>query len=135
MYRPFVTLFLVLWACLALPVHGYARSADLSTSAQDPHEVHDTADMDEAHAAHVADHSTASHPCCPDAPAGDCLHDAPHAGNCAGNCAGSCGGATNLPLALDLPLRLSLPGHNYEGLPPRAALAPAHTSRPLRPPA
>ncbi|MCG3169851.1 MAG: hypothetical protein CALGDGBN_01381 [Pseudomonadales bacterium] len=132
MHRPFVTLFLVLWACLALPVHGYARGADMPASTLGSHDGHDTGG---AHVAHGTDHTTASHPCCPGAPTGDCTHDASHTGTCAGNCAGSCGGAAKLPLALDLPLRLSSPGHGYEGLPPRAALAPAHTSLPLRPPA
>lgn len=130
MPKPLLTLFLVLWACLALPLQAVAHgSMMLPASTTQASYDHAAAANQDAHAVHHGDEAT-HHPCCPaDTPATGCADT----GNA--SCAAACLGTTSAPVAIGMPLHPLQSSYDFGNSLLIGALAPAYTLPPLRPPA
>lgn len=130
MPKPLLTLFLALWACLALPLQAVAHGGTMlpASTMQASHD-HAAAANQDAHAVHHDDEAT-HHSCC--------FADTPDTG-CAdtGNvsCATACLGTTSALVAIGMPLHPLQSRHDFGNSPLIGALAPAYTLPPLRPPA
>ncbi len=133
MDRSPLTLFFVLWACLALPLQGLAYPIAALSSPTQPATAHHHAAPDGTRSTHHASpvkHSQV-HPCCPD------VHDAScsHAMSYGTGCAASCTGTTSMLTDNQLPPHRVEIVHGFIQLPLTSLLTPAHGSQPLRPPA
>lgn len=129
MHRTLLIVFLAIWSCVAIPVHGLTRAIGMpaATAASGEMAGHDPAVLH--HAAHLQhDHS---HPCCPEQDTPDCPDGAVHQAGCHGTCSTG----VNALVPAHPVTHQFLPVNYFAGTAPPGAPAPAHRSNPLRPPA